>query len=106
MRFIVTVFLLFLPVLILAETGEGPQTTPAVVKGDVLYLEEDYVVMKEMSGREVRMRVNAETKIEGVAGKLKTGDKIHANVAPDGHALSITLQIPESGSTSIAPGSR
>jgi hypothetical protein len=28
---------------------------------------------------------------------LKTGEKIAAKVAPDGLALSITLQIPDSG---------
>jgi hypothetical protein len=41
--------------------------------------------------------VTSETKIQGASGKLKTGDKIAAKVAPDGPALSITLQIPDSG---------
>jgi hypothetical protein len=51
--------------------------------------------------------VTAETKIEGVAGgRLKTGDKIAAQVKPDGLALSITLQIPDSGTGVIPPGSR
>ena len=46
----------------------------------------------------------AETKITGVAGgRLKTGDKIAAQVTSDGRALSIALQIPDSG---MAPGLR
>jgi len=50
--------------------------------------------------------VTAETKIEGAAGPLKTGDKIAAQVTPEGRALSITLQIPGSGSSVIPPGIR
>ena len=66
------------------------------IKGDVLYWEGDELVVREMSGHEVRFRVTPETKIQGASGKLKAGDKIAAKVAPDGPALSITLQIPES----------
>lgn len=66
------------------------------IKGDVLYWEGDELVVRETSGHEVRLRVTPETKIQGTSGKLKTGDKISATVAPDGPALSITLQIPDS----------
>lgn len=65
------------------------------------------MVVKEISGREVRLRVTAETKIEGVAGgRLKTGDKIAAQVNSDGQALSVTLQIPDSGAGVTPPGLR
>jgi len=74
----------------------SPTTTPGSdIKGDVLYWEGDELVVREMSGHEVRLRVTPETKIEGASGKLKTGDKIAAKVAPDGPALSITLQVPD-----------
>ena len=46
---------------------------------------------------QVRLRVTAETKIDGTSGRLKTGDKIAAQVNSDGRALSITLQIPDGG---------
>jgi hypothetical protein len=72
------------------QNSAGP-----VIKGDVLYWEGDELVVREMSGHEVRLRVTPETKIEGASGKLKTGDKIAAKVAPDGPALSITLQLPD-----------
>jgi hypothetical protein len=91
-----------------AEALEGSQPTAAsAIKGDVLYWEGEEVIVKEISGREVRLRVTAETKIEGVAGgRLKTGDKIAAQVNSDGRALSITLQLPDSGASVIPPGSR
>jgi hypothetical protein len=107
MPVLLALFLLF-AIVTQAESLESPQPTTAdVVKGDVLYWEDEELVVKEISGRQVRLRVTAETKIEGVAGgRLKTGDKIAAQVKPDGLALSITLQIPDSGTGVIPPGSR
>jgi hypothetical protein len=75
----------------------APTGAKTEIKGDVLYWEGDELVVKEMSGREVRLVVTADTKIQGASGRLKTGDKISAQVAPEGPALSITLQIPDSG---------
>jgi len=107
MPILLTLILLF-AVVTHADALEGSQpTAPSVVNGDVLYWEGEEVVVKEFSGREVRLRVTAETRIEGVAGgRLKTGDKIAAQVNSDGHALSITLQIPDSGASVTLPGSR
>ena len=88
--------------LLVAGTGHTAWAEPAQttarpeIKGDVLYWEGDELVVREMSGHEVRLRVTPETKIQGASGKLKTGDKISATVAPEGPALSITLQIPDS----------
>lgn len=88
-----------------AQAAEETQPTAIIsVKADVMYWEGEEVIVKEVSGRELRLRVTAETKVTGVAGgRLKTGDKIAAQVASDGRALSIALQIPDSG---MAPGSR
>jgi hypothetical protein len=88
------------------EALEGSQaTTATVVKGDVLYWEGEELVVKEISGREARLRVTAETKIEGVAGRLKTGDKIAAQVNSDGRAVSVTLQLPDGGAGDHPPAS-
>jgi hypothetical protein len=91
-----------------AHALEGSQpTATSVVNGDVLYWEGEEIVVKEISGREIRLHVTAATKIEGVAGgRLKTGDKIAAQVNSDGHALSITLQIPDSGAGVTPPSLR
>ena len=88
--------------LVIAGMGQTVSAEPAQskavseIKGDVLYWEEDELVVRELSGHQVRLRVTPDTKIQGASGKLKTGDKIEAKVAPDGPALSITLQIPDS----------
>lgn len=98
--------MLVLALLLVLAGGQTPgwaqpasTTAGSEIKGDVLYWEEDELVVREMSGHEVRLRVTSETKIQGASGKLKTGDKIAATVGPNGGpALSITLQIPDSGS--------
>ncbi|MFZ1764309.1 MAG: hypothetical protein WAT99_15615, partial [Nitrospira sp.] len=67
-----------------------------VIKADVLYWEGEELVVKEFSGHEERLLVTPETKIEGVVGgRLKTGDKIVAQITDDHKALSIKLQIPD-----------
>lgn len=106
MALFLALFLVF-AVVTQSEALESSQPTAAtVVKGDVMYWEGEELVVKEISGREVRLRVTGETKIQGVAGRLKTGDKIDAQVNSEGRALSITLQIPDSGASVIPPGSR
>ena len=106
MPILLALFLVFVMVAP-AQALEGSQPTAILgVTGDVLYWEGEELVVKEVSGREARLRVTAETKIEGAAGPLKSGDKIAAQVHADGRALSITLQIPERGPSVIPPGSR
>lgn len=86
----------FFSVVIPASAADGTQATATVViKADVLYWEEGELIVKEFSGHEERLKVTPETKIEGVvAGRLKTGDKIVAQITDDRLALSIKLQIP------------
>jgi hypothetical protein len=93
MTLLLTLWVLFAGI---AWAEPAPSTAGSEIKGDVLYWEGDELVVREISGHEVRLRVTSETKIQGASGKLKTGDKIAATVAPDGPALSITLQIPDS----------
>ena len=108
--FLMPVFLAFFLVFAVvtqAESMEASQPTGATeVKGDVLYWEGEELIVKEMSGREARLRVTAETKIDGTSGRLKTGDKIAAQVTSEGRAVSITLQIPDSGAAPTPPGAR
>ncbi|GAB1721183.1 MAG: hypothetical protein GDA65_00550 [Nitrospira sp. CR1.1] len=88
---------LFFSAVIPATAVEGMQTPAAIViKADVLYWEEGELIVKEFSGHEERLKVTPETKIEGViAGRLKTGDKIVAQITDDRRALSIKLQVPD-----------
>jgi exosome complex RNA-binding protein Csl4 len=57
------------------------------VQGDVLKIEGDSYVVKDMTGKEIRLHVDKTTKLEG---SFKAGDKIEAQVTEKGHALSIT----------------
>lgn len=87
-----------------ATAAEG--TAPTSIKADVLYWEGQELVVKEFSGHQERLLVTPETKIEGAAsGRLKTGDKIVAQITEDRRALSIILQVPDaiSGSTPSGP---
>jgi hypothetical protein len=80
-----------------SQMPAGQPTGGSEIKGDVLYWEEDELIVRELSGHQVRLRVTPDTKIQGASGKLKTGDKIVATGTPDGPAVSITVQIPDSG---------
>jgi hypothetical protein len=74
-------------------TQNAPQgAAEQVVKGDVLLKEGDEIIIKDISGHEIRVHVSPETKKDGV---IKIGDKIEATVTREGHAISIRQQIPQ-----------
>ncbi|ULA68178.1 MAG: conserved exported protein of unknown function [Nitrospira sp.] len=90
-------FYLILSAVIPVSAADSTQATAAtVIKADVLYWEEGELIVKEFSGHQERLKVTPETKIEGViGGRLKTGDKIVAQITDDRTALSIKLQLPD-----------
>lgn len=95
MKLLLMLVLLLLPVAS-AIAVEGTQPgADGTIRADVLYWDGDELVVKEMSGHEKRLRVTPQTKIIGVISRLKAGDKITAQVSPDGQAQSITLQVPD-----------
>jgi hypothetical protein len=61
------------------------------IKGDILNIEGEHLVLKDLSGHEVRLRVDKDTKME----RLKVGDKVVAMVSPDGHAETIQIQLTQ-----------
>jgi len=56
------------------------------IKGDLLKIDGEFYVVKDASGKEVRLHVDKTTKVEGA---LKAGDQIEAQASEKGHALSI-----------------
>ena len=56
------------------------------VKGDLLKIEGEFYVVKDAAGKEVRLHVNQDTKLEG---SFKAGDKIEAQATEKGHAMSV-----------------
>ena len=96
MALLLAFYLIFSTVIPASALEDSPATAALVIKADVLYWEEGELVVKEFSGHEERLKVTPETKIEGVVGgRLKTGDKIVAQITDDRKALSIKLQVPD-----------
>jgi hypothetical protein len=107
MALLLALFLVFAAVIPAAAVESSQSTAATAVKADVLYWEGNELIVKEFSGHEMRLVVTPETKIEGLAGgRLKTGDKIVAQVGEDRRALSIVLQVPDAGSSGSPSGSR
>lgn len=69
-----------------------PSTPAQVIRGDVLYREGEFYVIKDMTGHEVRLHVDKSTVM---TDRIKVGDKIEAQVDSNGHANSIRLQLPD-----------
>jgi hypothetical protein len=94
----------------LASLGHGADSIPAdsseaaasdlTIKGDVQIIEGEFYFVKDTTGHQVRLHVNNETKLED---RIKVGDKIEARVTSEGHATSITLQIPQNGTAPPLP---
>ncbi len=78
----------------MAAPGEMASPGSRAVKGDLLRIDGDFYVVKDASGREVRLHVDGTSKLEGT---FKAGDKIEAQASEKGHALSIKPAAPASG---------
>ncbi len=65
-------------------------TAPAgMVKGELLRIEGDFYVVKDDTGKEVRLHVDKTSKVEGAP---KAGDKVEAQMTAEGHAASLKKQ--------------
>jgi hypothetical protein len=65
-------------------------TAPAsqtAVKGDLLKIDGEFYVVKDTSGRDVRLHVDKTTKLDGAA--FKAGDKVEVQTSEKNHAVSI-----------------
>ena len=58
----------------------------AVIKGDLLKIDGEFYVVKDMAGKEIRLHVDKTSKLDGA---FKAGDKIEAQASGKNHALSI-----------------
>jgi hypothetical protein len=61
----------------------GSQT---VVKGDLLKIDGEFYVVKDMAGKEIRLHVDKTSKLDGA---FKAGDKVEAQATEKDHAVSI-----------------
>jgi len=56
------------------------------VNGDLLKIDGEFYVVKDMSGKEIRLHVDKTTALDGT---LKVGDKVEAQATEKNHAASI-----------------
>ena len=89
------VFALFLSVgMASLSFAAGDTATPSsqTVKGDLLKIDGEYYVVKDMAGKEVRLHVDKTSQLDGT---FKAGDKIEAQFTDQGHASSIKQAKPK-----------
>ena len=67
-----------------ADVTELP--TPKMVKGDLLKIDGDFYMVKDMAGKEIRLHVDKTSTLDSA---IKAGDKIEAKATETNHALSI-----------------
>ena len=70
----------------MAAPGEMASPGSQAIKGDLLRIDGEFYVVKDTSGKEVRLHVDTTSRLEGT---FKAGDKIEAQASDKGHALSI-----------------
>lgn len=66
--------------------GGAKEAGARTISGEVLKIDGENYVVKDASGKEVKLHVNMETKKEG---DIKVGDEIEAQADASGHAVSI-----------------
>lgn len=75
-----------------APSKPSPSTAVAQpLKGQVIKIEGNVYVVKDTTGKEIRLHVNQETVLQA---DLHVGDKIDAEVLPDGRAITILKALP------------
>jgi hypothetical protein len=84
---------------ILADSS-NTAASDLTIMGDVQMIEGEFYFVKDTTGHQVRLHVNNETQL---GDRIKVGDKIEARVTSEGHATSITVQIPQNGTASPLP---
>jgi uncharacterized protein YdeI (BOF family) len=66
--------------------GSEKAAAALAITGDVIRIEGENYVVKDSTGKEVKLHVSPKTKKDG---DIKVGDKVEAQTDPSGHAISI-----------------
>ena len=66
----------------------GPESSAASIKGQVLTIEPNALVLGTEGGGQVRLKLNADTKMESA---LKVGDKVEAEISPEREVVNLKL---------------
>jgi hypothetical protein len=68
--------------------GSVPEPSAASIKGQVLTIEPDVVVLATEGGGQVRLKLTKDTKMERA---MKVGDKVEADIGPDHQAVNLKV---------------
>ena len=66
--------------------GDMAAPSTQTVNGDLLKIDREFYVVKDMAGKEVRLHVDKTSKLDGT---FKAGDKVEAQATEKNHAASI-----------------
>ena len=66
--------------------GDTAAPESQTVKGDLLKIDGEFYVVKDMLGKEIRLHVDKTSKLDGA---FKSGDKVEAQATEKDHAVSI-----------------
>jgi hypothetical protein len=66
--------------------GDMAVPSTQTVKGDLLKIDGEFYVVKDMAGKEIRLHVDKTTTVDGA---VKVGDKVEAQATEKNHAASI-----------------
>jgi len=68
-----------------AKPTFGERVTKDTVKGTLMRMDGEYYWVKDTSGKEIRLHVDASTKLD----KVKEGDKVRAYITDEGHTTTL-----------------
>ena len=66
--------------------GDMAAPDSQTVKGDLLKIDGEFYVVKDMAGKEIRLHIDKTSKLDGA---FKSGDKVEAQATEKEHAMSI-----------------
>jgi hypothetical protein len=66
--------------------GDMAALSTQTVNGDLLKIDGEFYVLKDMAGKEIRLHVDKTTALDGA---IKVGDKVEAQATDKNHAASI-----------------
>ena len=66
--------------------GDMAAPSTQTINGDLLKIDGEFYVVKDMSGKEIRLHVDKTTTMDGA---IKVGDKVEAQATEKNHAGSI-----------------
>lgn len=72
--------------------GDMAASSTQTINGDLLKIDGEFYVVKDMSGKEIRLHVDKTTTLEGT---IKAGDKVEAQATEKNHAVAIKHAQPK-----------